>query len=183
MVLGSDREFRFQLERPSDTATAAIQRINKASSSPFSYCQPRRLPGDLPQFVDNIKNALEEPLEMPNLPTTSSLQIQPGDALGPLSLSGSVYATLTSLLLHKSTFPRLNISFNSTDPVSNPIYIDLEANGLRLRFDGESQRLELIEVTEFGKIGLLYSDSNLRYILSFEVLIKSSWRPVVSFHI
>jgi hypothetical protein len=102
---------------------------------------------------------------MPTLPTTSCLQIQPREALGPLSLSGSLYATLTTLLLHKSTFPRLNISFNSTDPVSNPIYVDLEANGLRLRFDGESQRLELIQIVEFGKIGLLYNESNLRYFV------------------
>jgi isoleucyl-tRNA synthetase len=99
---------------------------------------------------------------MPMIQPASSLEIQPREALGPLTLSASLYSTLTTLLTHKPTFPRLNISFNSTDPVTNPIYIDLEANGVRLRFDGESQRLELIEVTEFGKIGLLYGDSNLR---------------------
>ena len=100
---------------------------------------------------------------MPNVPPSSSLQIQPGEALGPLSLSASLYSTLTTILSNKSTFPRINISFNSDDPVSSPIYIELEANGVRLRFDGDSQRLALIEVTEFGPTGLLYSDSNLRY--------------------
>ena len=99
---------------------------------------------------------------MPNIAPTSSLQVQPGEALGLLVLSTSLYATLTTLLRHKSTFPRLEISFNSASPVSKPIYIDLESNGLRLRFDGESQHLELIEVTEFGKIGLKYADTNLR---------------------
>jgi hypothetical protein len=118
---------------------------------------------------------------MKNLPTTSSLQIQPGEALGLLSLSASLYATLTTLLLHKSTFPHLNISFNSTSPVSKPIYIDLKTNGIRLRFDGESQRLELIEVCEFGKIGLLYDDSNLRYLPI--TANKSSWCAVVSVYI
>ena len=101
---------------------------------------------------------------MPNIPATSSLRIQPKAGLDPLFLGASLYSTLNTLLQHKSTFPRLNILFNSTSPVSNPVYIDLEANGLRLRFDGESQHLELIEVTEFGKLGLLYGDINLRNI-------------------
>jgi Uncharacterised protein family (UPF0183) len=105
---------------------------------------------------------------MPNYIPTSSLQIQPGQALGPISLSGSLYSILTTIINHKSTFPRINISFNSANPVTNPIYIELEANGLRLRFDGESQRLELIEVTEFGKLGLLYGDTNLRYSPRFQ---------------
>jgi Uncharacterised protein family (UPF0183) len=109
---------------------------------------------------------------MPTIPPSSSLQIQPGEALGPLSLSASLYSTLTTLLQHKSAFPRLNISFSSASPVSNPVYIELDTNGLRLRFDGESQRLELIEVTEFGKVGLLYGESNLRYILVSSLLIS-----------
>ena len=100
---------------------------------------------------------------MPTIPLTSSLQIQPGEGLGPLFLSTSLYVTLTTLLHHKSTFPRLNISFDPKNPVSNPLCIDLEANGLRLRFDGESQHLQLIEVTEFCKIGLQYGDTNLWY--------------------
>jgi hypothetical protein len=99
---------------------------------------------------------------MPTVPPTSSLPVQPGEAIGPLSLSASLHSTLSTLLQHKATFPRLNISFNSANPVCNPIYIDLEANGLRLRFDGEAQHLELIEVTEFGKVGLLYQEANLR---------------------
>lgn len=107
---------------------------------------------------------------MPHIPPTASLQIQPGEALGPLSLSASLFSTITTLLQHKSTFPRLNISFNSTDPVTNPVYIDLETNGLRLRFDGESQHLELIQVTEFGKVGLVYADTNLRYRASRMIL-------------
>jgi isoleucyl-tRNA synthetase len=113
---------------------------------------------------------------MPNVPPSSSLQIRPGEGLGPLSLSASLYSILTILFTNKPTFPRLNISYNSDDPVSSPIYIDLEANGVRLRFDGESQRLELIEITEFGPTGLLYNDSNLRYsidlLLTYE---QSAW--------
>src|SRR5208282_756894 len=114
---------------------------------------------------------------MPNIPPTSSLQIQPKQGLGPLSLSASLYSTLTTLLQHKSAFPRLNISFNSSNPVTNPIYIDLESNGLRLRFDGESQHLELIEVIEFGKIGLLYGDTNLSYFHFFDVAYSSRNSP------
>ena len=104
---------------------------------------------------------------MPTVPPTSSLPIQPGEAIGPLSLSASLYSTLSTLLQHKAIFPRLNISFNSANPVCNPIYVDLEANGLRLRFDGESQHLELIEATAFGKVGLLYEDTNLRCVVGF----------------
>lgn len=103
-------------------------------------------------------------MKMPTFPPTSSLPIEPREAIGPLSLSASLYSTLSTLLQHKATFPRLNISFNTMNPVCNPIYISLEANGLRLRFDGESQHLELIEVTEFGKVGLLYKDTNLRCV-------------------
>ena len=102
---------------------------------------------------------------------TSTLQIQPGQGLEPLVLAASLHSTLTTLIQHKSTFSQLNISFNSSNPVTNPIFIDLEANGLRLRFDGESQHLELIEVSEFGRIGLLYDDTNLRYISSSSSLI------------
>ena len=114
---------------------------------------------------------------MPNIPPTSSIKIQPNHGLGPLSLSASLYSTLATLLHHKSTFPRLNISFNSSNPVINPIYIDLESNGLRLRFDGESQLLELIEVIEFGKIGLLYGDTYLWYFISFDVAYSSRNTP------
>lgn len=113
------------------------------------------------------------PFKMSNYIPTSNLQIQPGQALGPLVLSSSLYVNLSSLISHKSTFPRLNISFNSSSPVSNPIYLDLEANGVRLRFSGESQQLELIEVVEFGKLGLLYGDTNLRYYFG------QSWLTIV----
>src|SRR5277367_1810969 len=103
---------------------------------------------------------------MPHIPPTASLQIQPGESLGPLSLSASLFSIITTLLQHKHTFPRLNISFNSTNPLTNPIYVDLENNGLRLRFDGESQHLQLIQVTEFGRLGLVYADTNLRYLVT-----------------
>ena len=102
---------------------------------------------------------------MPHIPPTASLLLQPGEGLGPLSLSASLFSIITTLLQHKSTFPRLDISFNSTNPVTNPIYVDLETNGLRLRFDGQSQHLELIQVTEFGKLGLVYAETNLRHHL------------------
>jgi Uncharacterised protein family (UPF0183) len=100
---------------------------------------------------------------MPTVPPVSSVAIEPSMGLGPLRLGASLFSTLTTLLQSRSIFPRINISFNSANPVSNPIYVDLEASGIRLRFDGESQHLELIEVTEFGKISLLYDDTNLRY--------------------
>jgi hypothetical protein len=100
---------------------------------------------------------------MPAIPPSSSVEVQPGQALGPIALKASLYSTLSTLLHHRSTFPRLNTSFNSANPVSNPLFIELETNGVRLRFDGESQHLELIEVTEFGKLGFLYNDNTLRF--------------------
>jgi hypothetical protein len=64
--------------------------------------------------------------------------------------------------------------------VTNPIYVDLETNGLRLRFDGESQHLQLIQVTEFGRLGLVYADTNLRYfILNFGVAGGLMWVVVM----
>jgi hypothetical protein len=100
---------------------------------------------------------------MPNLPGTHILEVKPGESLGPLSLSTSLYATLNTLIMEKAIFPRLNISFDPLNPTSNPIFIDLEANGIRLRFDGESQHLQLIEITDFCKLGLLYKDTNIRF--------------------
>jgi hypothetical protein len=99
---------------------------------------------------------------MPTVPPTSSVPIQPSIGLGPLRLGATLFSTLSTLLQSRSIFPRVNISFHAKSPVLSPIYVELDANGIRLRFDGESQHLELIEVTEFGKIGLLYDDTNLR---------------------
>jgi len=102
---------------------------------------------------------------MPSVPLTTELRIRAGEALGPLTLGATLHSTVNMLLAQKSIFPRLNFFSNSESPVSNPVYIVLEANGLRLRFDGESQTLQLIEVTEFGKLGLLYGETNLRYFV------------------
>jgi Uncharacterised protein family (UPF0183) len=108
---------------------------------------------------------------MPTVPPVSLLAIQPGVSLGPLRLGVSLFSTLATLLNNRSIFPRVNISYSSANPVADPIYIELEASGIRLRFDGESQRLGLIEVTEFGPLGLLYHDRNLRYSFMFALLI------------
>jgi Phagosome assembly factor 1 len=102
---------------------------------------------------------------MPNLPGTHILELKPGESLGPLSLDASLYAVLNTLIAEKAIFPRLNISFDPLSPVASPIFIDLEANGIRLRFDGESQHLQVIEVTDFSKLGIIYNDTNIRFLL------------------
>src|SRR5262245_47513356 len=97
--------------------------------------------------------------------TPHPLELRPRHALGPLVLASSLYSTLNTLIANKSTFPRLNISFSPDSPLTSPIFIDLDANGVRLRFDGESQRLQLIEITDFTKLAVMYNNTNLRYFL------------------
>jgi Uncharacterised protein family (UPF0183) len=68
---------------------------------------------------------------------------------------------LTRLKAQPLLFPYIDLSYSSTDPVLQPIILDLSASGLRLQFDGPDQRLRLIEVVDFAKASLTYNNNDL----------------------
>ncbi len=105
-------------------------------------------------------------------------QIYPGRGLGFLSnmsihhvsalttnfvlvLGASLHNILTRLKAQPQTYPSIDLSYSSTDPVLQPIILSLPASGIRLRFDGPDQRLRLIEVLDFSKTPLTYKGNEL----------------------
>lgn len=54
--------------------------------------------------------------------------------------------------------------YEQAAPVREPVILNLPSNGIRLRFDGPEQKLRLIEIIDFTKSRLTYSD-------------KDIWRP------
>ncbi|KAI0126604.1 hypothetical protein BJ170DRAFT_412734 [Xylariales sp. AK1849] len=82
--------------------------------------------------------------------------LHPGIALGFLVLGASLHDILTRLKAEPQRFPKLDLVYSSTQPVTEPIILTLPANGIRLRFDGSEQRLRLIEVIDFTKNRITY---------------------------
>lgn len=90
--------------------------------------------------------------------------IFPGKALGSLSLGSSLQSVISVLKANPTVFPSIKISYSKHDPVQMPITINLKYNGLRLRFDGQNQKLRLIEVIEWGKMALSYKKREVGYV-------------------
>lgn len=76
-------------------------------------------------------------------------------------LGASLHEILTRLKAEPTRFPKLNLIYEASDPVREPIILHLPSNGIRLRFDGPEQRLRLIEVLDFTKCQLTYRDKDL----------------------
>jgi len=55
----------------------------------------------------------------------------------------------------------VNVVYDAQSPLSSTVVLDLETNGIRLRFDGADQRLRLIEVIDFSKSRLSYNGGEL----------------------
>ena len=68
---------------------------------------------------------------------------------------------LTRLKAQPRTYPTIDISYSSTEPLTIPVFLNLPSNGFRLQFDGPDQRLRLIEVLDFTKTQLRYNDKDL----------------------
>ncbi|EEH44935.1 uncharacterized protein PADG_08577 [Paracoccidioides brasiliensis Pb18] len=88
-------------------------------------------------------------------------QIFPGRGIGFLTLGASLHNTLTRLKANPHTYPSIDLSYSSSNPIHAPVLITLPENGLRLRFDGPDQRLRLIEVLDFTKISLTYKSHDV----------------------
>ena len=76
----------------------------------------------------------------------------------PAALGCSLHETLTTVKTEVKAFPRFQLYHDDLRPISAPVQIILPDNGLRLQFDGQDQRLRLIEVLDFTKARLVYKD-------------------------
>ncbi|KAK8074731.1 hypothetical protein PG997_009394 [Apiospora hydei] len=90
---------------------------------------------------------------------TFTATLHPGVALGFLVLGASLHDILTRLKAEPQRFPKLDLVYSPTQPVTEPVILTLPANGIRLRFDGPEQRLRLIEVIDFTKNRITYGQS------------------------
>ncbi|KAF2402727.1 UPF0183-domain-containing protein [Trichodelitschia bisporula] len=84
-----------------------------------------------------------------------------GRSLGIFALGASLHHTLSFIKAQPLLFPKIEMSYSQSEPLSVPPMINLPANGIRLRFDATEQRLRLIEVTKFGKSPLVYKDQDI----------------------
>ncbi|KAL4786551.1 tRNA synthetases class I-domain-containing protein [Aspergillus varians] len=85
-------------------------------------------------------------------------QIYPGKGL---ALGASLHNVLSRVKAHPQTYPAIDIAYSASDPIQNPVTLQLPSNGLRLRFDGPDQRLRLIEVLDFSKTPLVYKNQEV----------------------
>ncbi|KAI5808573.1 hypothetical protein DFH27DRAFT_477318, partial [Peziza echinospora] len=76
-------------------------------------------------------------------------------------LGSSIFDVLSEIRANPTVYPSSTLAYDSNKPLSSPILLTLDMNGLRLRFDGADQRLRLIEVTSFHKSRLTYNGSEL----------------------
>lgn len=76
-------------------------------------------------------------------------------------LGASLHDVLTRLKAEPQRFPKLELLYSADQPLSEPVSVNLPANGVRLRFDGPEQRLRLIEVTDFTKNHITFKDRHL----------------------
>ena len=68
---------------------------------------------------------------------------------------------MTRLKAQPQAYPSIDVSYSPSEPLANPVVVNLPPNGFRLRFDGPDQRLRLIEVIDFTKTLLSYKDTDL----------------------
>jgi len=76
-------------------------------------------------------------------------------------LGASLHDILTRLKAQPHLYPKIDVTYSSSDPLVAPVALILTHNGLRLRFDGPDQRLRLIEVLDFAQIPLTYKNVDL----------------------
>jgi hypothetical protein len=68
---------------------------------------------------------------------------------------------LSRLKSRPQTYPEIDVAYSSTEPLHEPVILNLPSNGLRLRFDGPDQRLRLIEVLDFSRLPLVYKNQEV----------------------
>ncbi|MCJ1294014.1 hypothetical protein MMC34_005571 [Xylographa carneopallida] len=78
-----------------------------------------------------------------------------------LVLGASLHDILTRLKAQPTLYPKIDITYSSSEPLVAPVALALTHNGIRLRFDGPDQRLRLIEVLDFARTPLTYKNVDL----------------------
>lgn len=92
----------------------------------------------------------------PELPSHSC-----GRANHAAALGSSLHYVLSLLRHYPRAFPSISTVYSPASPVTAPVLVVLDSNGIRLRFDGPDQRLRLIEVVDFQKCRLTYNSGEL----------------------
>ncbi|MCJ1438735.1 hypothetical protein MMC27_008125 [Xylographa pallens] len=87
--------------------------------------------------------------------------VNPGKGLGFLILGASLQDILTRLKAQPHLYPKIDVTYSSSQPLVAPVALALPYNGIRLRFDGPDQRLRLIEVLNFARTPLTYKNADL----------------------
>ncbi|ETN38199.1 uncharacterized protein HMPREF1541_06230 [Cyphellophora europaea CBS 101466] len=87
--------------------------------------------------------------------------VQPGRSLGWITLGSSLHSIVSRVKSLPQTYPKIDLSYSSSQPLVQPVILNLPANGLRLRFDGPDQRLRLIEVLDFSASSITYKSTDL----------------------
>lgn len=90
-----------------------------------------------------------------------NLAIYPGQGLGHITLGSALHETLSSLKSQPNVFPTIDIFYSPSEPLSTPVILNLPKNGFRLRFDGPTQRLRLIEILDFSLNSFTYDNKAL----------------------
>lgn len=71
-------------------------------------------------------------------------------------LGASCHEILTRVKAEPQRFPKIDLIFDPKLPVNKPVVVNLPANGIRLQFDGQEQRLRMVEVLDFTKNHITY---------------------------
>ncbi|KAJ9602283.1 hypothetical protein H2200_013138 [Cladophialophora chaetospira] len=90
-----------------------------------------------------------------------AFQIQPERGISWITLGSSIYSIITRLKASPQIYPKLDLSYSGSEPITQPVILSLPCNGLRLRFDGPDQRLRLIEVLDFSISAFVYKNTDL----------------------
>ncbi|KAL9102513.1 MAG: hypothetical protein Q9163_002348 [Psora crenata] len=89
------------------------------------------------------------------------MQVHPGLSLGFISLGASLHEILSRLKSQPNVYTAIDIFYSPTEPLLSPVILNLPKNGFRLRFDGQDQRLRLIEILDFSKTHLIYDNKDV----------------------
>lgn len=83
--------------------------------------------------------------------------VDPGKSVGFFVLGTSLHDVIARIKSEPALFTKLDLIFDDAFPVTVPVVLELPANGIRLRFDGPSQILRLIEIVDFTRNKLQYA--------------------------
>ncbi|RIA92291.1 hypothetical protein C1645_765441 [Glomus cerebriforme] len=89
------------------------------------------------------------------------LSIVPGKSLGWFRLGASIWDIINFLREQIRIIPSVDLKYDDEAPISTDVFLSLPANGIHMRFDGSSQRLKSVQVSDFSKLRLTYQDSEV----------------------